>query len=61
MLMLSNENKILQELLLTFEEIKSFIIEFDYGIPNETLKLLNEKSYFLEKQVNTNYIFTRKT
>ena len=56
-----NENKILQELLLTFEEIKSFIIEFDYGIPNETLKLLNEKSYFLEKQVNTNYIFTRKT
>ena len=55
-----NEKDILEEMLIQWPNIQSYIIEFDYGVSEETLNLLKEKSYFLEQKKYNNYVFTRK-
>ena len=54
-----NEAQIISKLLLHFPNIKMYIIEFNYGIPSDIRKNLNDSSYNLTGQYGFNYLFTK--
>ena len=55
----ANEAQIVSKLLLHFPNIKMYIIEFDFGIPTNLKKDLEDYSYKLSYQSGVNYQFTK--
>ena len=56
---LLNEEIIIKDILEKNNTIKYFLIEFDYGIPNEIKDLFKSKNFKIIEKENKNYLFSK--